>query len=237
MRNILAIVLAPAVLLAGAANAQQREIPADDACYSIGYALGQETLERLRADGVEIDADQLAQGLIDAMKGAEPRVDHDRMSMLLRKVEEEVRRHEAAARLESDPAFRALAQANLQRSKEFHSRVSQEENIKSMDGGIQYRVLEEGAGSSPTAGDEVVVTFKAATIDGESFAEAAHQQIPVSEVIEGAKRVLLQMRPGARWRVAIPPSLAFGEPGLPPQLGPNETVVVDVTLHSIVKDG
>lgn len=237
MTRALIIVAALSLLaIGGIADAQSRDIPAGDACYSIGYAMGQEALATLRADGVELDAEQLAQGMLDALKGADPRVDDARMSQLLRKLEEEVRRREARLRLESDPTFRALAEENARRSAEFHARVATEPDIVTLDGGVQFRVIDAGNGVSPGPDDTVVVSFKAATIDGVTFAEAVHQTVPLSEMIQGAQAVLQRMRPGARWRVAIPPSMAFGEPGLPPDLGPNESIVADVTLHEVVRD-
>jgi FKBP-type peptidyl-prolyl cis-trans isomerase len=41
------------------------------------------------------------------------------------------------------------------------------------------------------------------------------------------------MRVGDRWKVVIPPQLAYGEYGQLPRIGPNEALVFDIQLLSI----
>jgi FKBP-type peptidyl-prolyl cis-trans isomerase len=41
------------------------------------------------------------------------------------------------------------------------------------------------------------------------------------------------MKPGAKWRLFIPPALAYGESGHGDTIGPNELLVFEVDLVSI----
>jgi hypothetical protein len=41
------------------------------------------------------------------------------------------------------------------------------------------------------------------------------------------------MKPGDRWRLFVPPSLAYGKDGSP-GIGPNETLIYDLELVSII---
>jgi len=43
------------------------------------------------------------------------------------------------------------------------------------------------------------------------------------------------MKEGASYRVVIPPSLAYGERGVPPMIEPNSVLVFNVDLLSIEK--
>jgi peptidylprolyl isomerase len=51
--------------------------------------------------------------------------------------------------------------------------------------------------------------------------------------IEGFDQGMLGMKVGGLRRLIIPPSLGFGERGLPPRIGPNETLVMYVRLVAV----
>ena len=53
----------------------------------------------------------------------------------------------------------------------------------------------------------------------------------------GSQEALQLMNVGARWKVAMPPELAYGMAGNPPAIGPNESILIDVMLHEIVPGG
>ena len=46
-------------------------------------------------------------------------------------------------------------------------------------------------------------------------------------------QTLEKMRAGDRWVLVLPPEQAFGLAGRDPDVGPNETIIVDVELHEI----
>ena len=41
------------------------------------------------------------------------------------------------------------------------------------------------------------------------------------------------MRRGDRWRIVLPPELAFGEAGAADDIGPNETIIVELEVVAI----
>lgn len=224
------------VLVAGGASAQPaRDVPVADVSYSIGYMLGEDVLARLRADGVDVDNEEIARGLMAALNEEAPRIEAKRRAHLMRVVEEEVRRREAAVRLESDPAFRVLAENNLAQSMAFHQTVGQEEGVTTLPSGIQYKVVSAGSGEKATDDSMVIASFRATRIDGTLFASGAMEPVVVREALPGVQEFVKLMPAGSHWRVAIPPALAFGNLGLPPELGPNESVLVDVTIHEVRK--
>ncbi len=59
------------------------------------------------------------------------------------------------------------------------------------------------------------------------------KEIRVSTMLPGGRSVVERMRVGDRWNVAIPPDQAFGIGGRTPDIGPNETLLIDVTLLEI----
>lgn len=226
-------VLALALVAGGASAQPARELPVDDVSYTIGYDLGQDVLARLRADGVDVNNEEIAKGLLAALKGEAARVDADRRAHLMRVLEEELRRQEAADRLATDPVFRALAESNLQKSKAFHEIVGKEPGVTTLPNGLQYKVVKAGDGPKPTAESTVVATFRGTRMDGSIFISGAMEPVVVAETLAGVQQFVKMMPVGSHWRVALPPSLAFGELGLPPDIGPNESILIDVTIHEI----
>jgi peptidylprolyl isomerase len=55
----------------------------------------------------------------------------------------------------------------------------------------------------------------------------------LSGVIKGWTQGIPGMKVGGRRELIIPPSLAYGKSGSPPTIGPNETLVFVIDLHSI----
>jgi peptidylprolyl isomerase len=53
------------------------------------------------------------------------------------------------------------------------------------------------------------------------------------QVIEGWNRGLIGMRQGGRRKLTIPPDLAYGASGFPPNIGPNETLVFVIDLERV----
>jgi FKBP-type peptidyl-prolyl cis-trans isomerase FklB len=57
---------------------------------------------------------------------------------------------------------------------------------------------------------------------------------PVNAVIPGWVEALQMMPEGSKWRLFVPPELAYGEQGAGGVIGPNSTLVFDVELLEIV---
>ncbi len=133
----------------------------------------------------------------------------------------------------SDPVFRALADANLRKSRALHEEFGRKNGVTTLPDGVQYEVIVSGSGGRVAPDGTVVVAFKGKLLDGYVFGEAEQKEILVSSLLSGGRSVVERMRVGDRWKVAIPPDQAFGIGGRTPDIGPNETLVIDVTLLEI----
>ena len=124
--------------------------------------------------------------------------------------------------------------------------------------GIRYQVLASGpaAGAHPTRADTVAMRYVGTLEDGEVFSTspgdgAQTSTFGVKEVIPGMSAALQLMRPGDRWRITMPPYLAYGpgRPFAPPGgaaqaasaqvtqkrgIPPNATLVFDVELAAVL---
>src|SRR5262249_19393132 len=81
---------------------------------------------------------------------------------------------------------------------------------------LQYKVLEEGAGQSPRSNDIVTVNYRGTLIDGKEF-DASKPGAPLkraaNQLIRGWTEALQMMKPGSKWDLYLPSSLAYGDAG------------------------
>ncbi len=112
--------------------------------------------------------------------------------------------------------------------------MPKDDELKKTDSGLQYQVIREGKGESPTLSDRVVVHYSGWLTDGTPFDASFKRGQPatfgVGQVIKGWQEGLQLMKPGAIYKFVIPSELAYGERGSPPTIGPNQTLVFWVNL-------
>jgi FKBP-type peptidyl-prolyl cis-trans isomerase len=100
--------------------------------------------------------------------------------------------------------------------------------------GLQYEVLEAGSGPKPTPDDRVTVHYTGTLVDGQQFESSVGGDpatFGVSEVIPGWTEALQLMSVGAKYRIVLPPDLAYGQGGGPG--GPGSTLIFEVELLEI----
>ncbi|MEZ5897575.1 MAG: FKBP-type peptidyl-prolyl cis-trans isomerase [Parvularculaceae bacterium] len=155
----------------------------------------------------------------------------------------------AAAGADSDGAAGAalapdtLAKAaidNARESEKFLEDNARKKDVHVTESGLQYMVLEEGPadGASPNAQDIVDVNYAGTLLDGvefdSSYARGAAARFPVNQVIDGWTEALQLMSEGDKYRLFLPPELAYGEQGTPGgPIGPNEALIFDVELIKV----
>jgi len=105
-----------------------------------------------------------------------------------------------------------------------------EEGVVTTESGLQYKVLEEGDGPSPTAADVALVGYKGTLLDGTVFDENPQTAMPVDGVVPGFSEGLQKMKKGGKYRLWIPPQLGYGEQAAGP-IPANSVLVFDVQLH------
>lgn len=116
----------------------------------------------------------------------------------------------------------------------FLAENAKKEGIITTASGLQYEVLTEGTGPSPTATTSVTVHYKGTTLDGNefdsSYSRNAPATFPLNRVIAGWTEGLQLMNVGAKYRFFIPSDLAYGKRGAGRDIGPNSTLIFEVEL-------
>ena len=193
--------------------------------YSVGYQFGQ-NLKKMKAD---LDAEVLSEGIEDALSGKESRLTEEEMGSSL----SNLRQRSMTAMQEE---LKAQAEKNLVEGEKFLTENKTKEGVKTTESGLQYKVIAEGEGPSPKAGDTVTVHYRGTLVDGTEF-DSSYQRgepatFPLKGVIPGWTEALQLMKKGSKWVLFIPSDLAYGERGAGNRIPPNSTLIFEVELIS-----
>ena len=194
--------------------------------YSLGYQIGGD----LKRQQVEVDREALLRGIEDAVSGTEAVMSQDAMRTTLielkRKVVAQQREERATA-----------ARKNLEAGEAFLAANAKKSGVVSLPSGLQYRVIEEGAGKQPRTVDSVTVHYRGTLIDGAEFDSSYSRNKPatfrVDRVVDGWREALPIMKEGAKWELLLPANLAYGPKGAG-KIPPNSALIFEVELISIV---
>ena len=130
----------------------------------------------------------------------------------------------------------ALVKTASEKGRAYRDENGRRDGVVTTESGLQYEVLKSGEGESPGRRDTVAVHYRGSFIDGRVFdstLERGPARFRVNGVIEGWTEALQMMKVGDRWRLVIPPGLAYGEDGAAGIIGGNETLVFEVELVEI----
>ena len=191
------------------------------------YAVGVQIATNLKSQGIDLDINSFSAAFKDVYAGKEPQISEEDRRTALRKMSEGLREKESA-----------LAGENLKKGQDFLEANKSKEGVKVTASGLQYKVISEGSGKSPTAKSEVEVHYRGTLIDGKEFDSSYSRnqpaQFPVGGVIPGWTEALQLMKPGAKYELYIPPQLAYGEQGNP-SIPPNSVLGFEVELLKVIK--
>lgn len=132
----------------------------------------------------------------------------------------------------------------LQKAKaaydELQANLAAHKDLKTLEGGVQYRVLVKGKGKRPTATSSVKVNYEGRLMDGKVFDSSYERGEPIvfkaNEVIKGWTTALQAMPVGSTWEVYIPQELAYGERGAGPDIPAYANLVFKIELISIEEE-
>lgn len=196
----------------------------------VSYGIGYSTANNFRRQFVDIDQKAFARGVADAYSEAQPQVSQTQMRQAL-----------TAFNAILMDKLKKVGEENEKAGAEFLANNSKKEGIVTLPSGLQYKVEKEGAGPAPKAEDIVKVKYKGVLLDGTEFDNSERHggsvEFPVGQVIPGWSEALQLMKVGSKWKVFVPGSLGYGEQGNGPHIYPNATLIFNVELLEIVKEG
>ena len=127
---------------------------------------------------------------------------------------------------------------DMEQGKKFLEENGKKSNVKTTASGLQYKVLKEGTGQSPSETDNVEVHYRGTLIDGTEFDSSYKRNetinFPLNGVIAGWTEGLQLMKEGAKYEFYIPSGLAYGSSGTPGGgIPPNSVLIFEVELIKV----
>lgn len=206
--------------LASFLKAQELKTYGDSLSYAVGVLWGQ----NLKQQGLgDVNAGTVGQAIGAVLAGKEPIID-------IKSANDMVKNH-------INQKKEMQKQKNLEEGREFLSKNKERKGVMVTASGLQYEIMNEGSGPTPTAADKVRVHYHGTLIDGTVFDSSVERgepiTFPVTGVIPGWVEALQMMQVGAKWKLFIPSNLAYGERGAGAQIGPNAALIFEVELLGI----
>ena len=187
--------------------------------YSLGLSVG-ESLKRASVTPNAISTQRMLQGLHDALAGK---------ATFGPANEQSIRALIVGARARVGNENHAAAHA-------FLARNGKKKGVVTTPSGLEYEVLKAGQGAAPTGSDTVTVNYRGTLLNGTEFDSSYKRgqpaSFPVDRVIPGWQEALKLMKPGAKWRIFVPPQLAY-DLNSPPPIPPGSLLIFDVDLLGI----
>lgn len=237
--------IAGASLMLAVGCSAESDVSLESEDQRLGYAMGKIFADRIQQDMQDLDSDAFIAGVRDSMDGNESRLSDEEIQKAMRNYQQRLQEEaeggntgqgNGSQQQGGDSEGNGNAEENLAASREFLEENGQRDDVTTTDSGLQYEVLEEGDGQSPSENAKVTVHYTGELIDGTVFDSSRERGEPVTfglqQVIPGWTEGLQLMNEGDRYRLYIPPELAYGENG-PPSIGPNQALVFDVELIEV----
>lgn len=192
------------------------------------YAIGQQIGTNMKQQNIDIDADVMAMAMKDAIKG-DSKLTKEETQQAMTKLQESAMKKQTE-----------MAEENKKKGTEFLEKNKSAEGVKTTPSGLQYIVMTEGTGKTPSKNDTVKAHYKGVLMDGTQFDSSYERgqpaEFPVQGVIPGWSEALQMMKVGSKYKLFIPPELAYGASGRP-GIPANSVLIFEVELLDIVKGG
>ena len=192
--------------------------------YSVGYQVGGD----FKRQNLTLQPALLLKGIQDALNGNELMMNKSEMQNVLVDLKKKI---DASQQEEKKKA----AEKNLAEGKTFLLKNQKKRGVRTLESGLQYRILKKGSGASPKPTDMITLHYKGTLIDGKEFDSSYKRGEPATfradSAIRGWVEALQMMNEGAKWKLFVPPDMAYGERGAG-LISPNSTLVFNLELIS-----
>lgn len=201
---------------------------------SVSYVLGSSNARRLlefMPDSLNLLSKEMyAMGLKDGFD-SQPKISEESEAALITELQARIQA------IEEERQERMAAEQKA-KSSAFLAENAKKEGVVTTASGLQYKVLREGNGATPTSSDKVEVHYEGRLIDGtvfdSSYKRGSTTTFGVTQVIKGWTEALQLMKEGAKYQLYIPSDLAYGNRSTG-KIKPGDALIFDVELVKIVK--
>ncbi|MFC1512185.1 FKBP-type peptidyl-prolyl cis-trans isomerase [Candidatus Latescibacterota bacterium] len=217
--------LALAVSSCGGSNTQDDvtlRTERDRSSYTVGVNIG----NNFKTSYVDVDPDIVARGIRDVLEEREFLMTEQEMLEAMNTLQVAIQ-----------DQYQGILDENQRTATDFIVNNAAREGVITLPDSLQYEVLTEGSGPIPAVDDTVRVHYHGTLIDGTVFDSSINRGEPVEfsvdQVIPGWTEILQIMPVGSKWRVYIPPELAYGVSPTA-TIPPNSLLIFEVELLDVI---
>ena len=192
---------------------------------NVSYAIGLSVASSLKEQNLDqLDPTVLSNAIKDVFENKTPKFSPNEAQDIIQNYLKELSEQQFAKNKEEGEAFL--------------TENGSKTGITTTASGLQFEVVVEGTGKTPSATDVVEVHYHGTLINGNVFDSSIERGTPatfgVNQVIKGWTEALQLMKEGSKYRLYIPQDLAYGahpHPGGP--IEPLMALIFDVELISV----
>ncbi len=132
-----------------------------------------------------------------------------------------------------------VSDQNLKTGKEFLTATAKVPGVVALPSGVLYKLVSRAPspGAQPTVADTVTINYEGKLIGGQvfdsSYARNEPASFPLGRLISAWQQVIPHMHVGDEIVLYTPPTSAYGERDLSPDIPPNSTLIFRVQLLGI----
>ncbi len=189
----------------------------DAVSYAVGMSIGGSLMSQHLA---KINVELFTQGVVDVLNSSDLKLSPEEADAVIQQYMQNVMQQQF--------------EVNKKAGEEFLAENFKKEGIVTTLSGLQYEVLEEGTGESPSTASHVTVHYEGRLLDGQVFDSSMSRGEPanfgVTQVIKGWTEALQLMKKGSKYRLYIPQDLAYGPQAPGGLIQPYMALIFDVEL-------
>ena len=130
-----------------------------------------------------------------------------------------------------------MAETNLAAANAFLEENGKKDGVITTKSGLQYKILEQGSGNTPSASAMVEVKYTLSDLAGNVLDTSGDEGVFffLTDVIPGFSEAVMLMNPGTKITAWIHPDLGYGENGSG-SVGPQSLLVFNIELVSVTEE-
>ncbi|MGB0887090.1 MAG: FKBP-type peptidyl-prolyl cis-trans isomerase [Vicingaceae bacterium] len=236
MKKVTLFAIAAVTLFAcGTGGKTNSNVTLNNQVDSVSYAIGVNTANGIQTQFTEANKAALIKGLNDALDSADLLITTESVQGVIQTYFQKKQMEEAAKKQEEQAV---MYESVKEEGIKFLEENKTKEGVQVTASGLQYIVMNEGTGKTPTTESTVTAHYVGMLPDGSVFESSVDNgkpiDFPVTGVIAGWTEGLQLMKEGAKYKFFIPQELAYG--ATPRQGGPikpYQALVFEVELIKV----
>lgn len=210
----------------------------------LSYATGVDFVRSFQRQGVDVDKDLFLRGVKDELSGGTLLLSDQEIIKMVNIFQTEQKMRLAEKKREQSDRLRTQREAAAKAGEEnrkagdaFLAANKLRKGVVTLPSGLQYEILKAGDGRKPEDASTVECRYRGTLVDGTEFDRSDPAGPPaifkVPGVIAGWREALKLMPVGSKWRLFIPPELAYGNRGAGRVIGPFSTLIFELELLAV----